>query len=602
MINKNIKNTRYPGVEPFSVEQKEVFKGRAKDAQALYDLLIRQNTTLLYAKSGLGKSSLINAGLIPLLEESKQNIEPIFLRLRAYSEGASILPVQNVIENLPIPEDFQSEWLDKITPNKNTLWYHIRQLTLANPDKSYLFVFDQFEELFSYPTLAINQFKKQLADVLYKDAPESVWESYDQQEEALNLSDAELDVLEEKLPLKVLFAIREDKYSLLNQLSDSLPSITQNRYQIQPLSNAQAQDAIILPAQEAGNFASEAFTYTPKAVQAIMQFLTKDGTQAVETTQLQILCNRIESLGLREVKETDIPDFEDIFLDFYKGTLAEIPENERLQSQRFIENELIRKGQRISLDRVICLEKVSEQTLNILVDKHLLRAERNTVGGFSYEIAHDTLVEPISQAKKTREAKEEEARAKQERLEEERRLKEQSEKDRQEKLKIQKQLRNTRLLLAGAFLGLVIAVVAVIFAVQAQAKAKEEEGKAKTALAQAKESEKRAKSKEKEALEAKKLAEDKTQETEEALKDLEEQTGKTRRALSDKEKEEQKRKQAEEAQKIEEERTRVETAINRAKSLPDKSGIRDLEALKRNIVYPQNLQMIKQAIQELKAR
>lgn len=566
----------------------------------MYDLLIRQNTTLLYAKSGLGKSSLINAGLIPLLEESKQNIEPIFLRFRAYSEG-SLLPVQNVIESLPIPQDFQSEWLDKITPNKNTLWYHIRQLTLANPGKSYLFVFDQFEELFSYPSLAVNQFKKQMADVLYKDAPDSVWESYEAEEDALNLSDAELDVLEEKLPIKVLFAIREDKYSLLNQLSDSLPSITQNRYQIQHLSNAQAQDAITLPAQEEGDFTSQAFTYTPKAVQAIMQFLTKDGTQAVETTQLQILCNRIESLGLREVKETDIPDFEDIFLDFYKGTLAEIPESERLQSQRFIENELIRKGQRISLDRVICLEKVSEQSLNILVDKHLLRAERNTVGGFSYEVAHDTLIEPISQAKKAREAQEEEERAKQERLEEERRLKEQAEKDRQEKLKIQRQLRTTRLLLAGAFLGLVIAVVSVVFALEAQRQAEEEKEKAKTALAQSEKDKKAAKDAQEEAEKA--LDKLKIQErvTKEARRIAENKAQEAQKALSDKQEEERRRKQLEEAQKIKDERTKVDRGIKRAARLTKRSmKIKSLEDLKQSLQYPNNVRLVEVELNKLR--
>ena len=65
--------SRYPGVKPFETEEQHMFFGRLADIQSLYELLGVEKTVLLYSKSGLGKSSLINAGLIPKLLEDKKN-------------------------------------------------------------------------------------------------------------------------------------------------------------------------------------------------------------------------------------------------------------------------------------------------------------------------------------------------------------------------------------------------------------------------------------------------------------------------------------------------------------------------------------------------
>jgi len=404
--NKKLIN-RYPGVVPFSTEQKEVFLGREKDSEALYNLVIREKITLLYAKSGLGKSSLINAGLIPILAE-KSKIEPIFIRLGAYQKGKNISPKENILQKLPTSEKI--DYLDKITPNKESIWYQLKKLSLNKQEKiTYLLIFDQFEELFNYPEEQITVFKTALADAIYKEMPDEVWEKYENllENNELDLDDKTLDTLESKIPVKLLFSIREDKYSLLNRITDALPDTGEHRHTLKTLNIEQAKEAIIIPAQKEDDyFSSKAFTYTPEALNKIISFLSKKEEQSIETTQLQILCNRIESLNLLEITPEVIPNFDDVFLDFYRNALEAISEEERMQAQIFVEDELIRKDNRVSLDKNICLEKVSENTLNILVNRHLLRAERNTVGGFSYEIAHDTLVDSINQAKKERQREE----------------------------------------------------------------------------------------------------------------------------------------------------------------------------------------------------
>jgi putative ribosome biogenesis GTPase RsgA len=58
-------HTRYPGAQPFSDDDiaRAVFFGRTREATALADQIIGNRLIVVYAKSGLGKTSLLNAGV-----------------------------------------------------------------------------------------------------------------------------------------------------------------------------------------------------------------------------------------------------------------------------------------------------------------------------------------------------------------------------------------------------------------------------------------------------------------------------------------------------------------------------------------------------------
>jgi hypothetical protein len=56
----------YPGIEPFDYAHRMVLFARETEARTLIQFLIMYRGVLLYSGSGTGKSSLINAGLIPL--------------------------------------------------------------------------------------------------------------------------------------------------------------------------------------------------------------------------------------------------------------------------------------------------------------------------------------------------------------------------------------------------------------------------------------------------------------------------------------------------------------------------------------------------------
>src|SRR5215813_3297228 len=63
-----IKNP-FKGLRPFKQEEQEELFGRERDLILMKDRILSSRTTLLFAGSGVGKTSFINAKVIPALKE-----------------------------------------------------------------------------------------------------------------------------------------------------------------------------------------------------------------------------------------------------------------------------------------------------------------------------------------------------------------------------------------------------------------------------------------------------------------------------------------------------------------------------------------------------
>jgi AAA+ ATPase superfamily predicted ATPase len=68
--DQNIEQRPYRGMQQFSEQHKDLFFGRLKPVDEIFDLLKNNLLTVIFGKSGIGKSSLINAGLLPKLREN----------------------------------------------------------------------------------------------------------------------------------------------------------------------------------------------------------------------------------------------------------------------------------------------------------------------------------------------------------------------------------------------------------------------------------------------------------------------------------------------------------------------------------------------------
>lgn len=415
---------RYPGLNYFTTEQKDQFFGRDTEKEDLLALVQTEKIVALFGKSGYGKSSLIRAGLIPILPP---NVLPIIINFGAYQKGQSVSLLQKTVDNLnlALPEnaaemDFLNAQSEAVTQSHRltapTLWHHFKQKQSTAP-RPFLLIFDQFEEFDSYPPEQRAAFKQQLAELLYTRIPQALRDRSDA------LTDEQQALLARPLEVRALFAIREDRLSVLDALADRLPEILYKRFHLRGLADVQAQAAIIEPALLTGEqFESPRFRYTPEAVAAILRGLKKDDSEAlVESFLLQICCEEIERsvIAGREAEPTvtaaQLPVFRDLFEQYYRNKIAALPdEAARRAARRMIEDHLVAAdpatgiAYRVNVDgrTLLALPGVDDTLLRRLTDAFLLRSEPNTTGGFSYEVSHDRLVEGILILKKEYEAEE----------------------------------------------------------------------------------------------------------------------------------------------------------------------------------------------------
>ena len=407
------KTYRYPGLKPFSVTERNIFFGRKEDIRRLSQKVLVENQVLVYARSGLGKSSLLNAGLIPQLLDSDK-FQPVRIRFGAYNRQNPYDLVEQVYDSIagdtPVPE-----FLTKIGKSTHSLWYACKRADETTPAKDTLvLICDQFEEVFTYPRHVVDRFKRELADLIHNVIPKefrSAMEAEMGQDEHF-LSDEEIGKIYEPLNVKVVYAIRSDKLSHMDQFKDVLPDILSRTYELSALSRLQAEDAILNPAYQKGDhFLSPRFDFKDDAMDGILDFLTKGGESEVESFQLQVICqfaeNQVIQQGKKSISLADLGEIGDIFENYYEGLIAQLPTSSmRDQAREFIEEGLILEGEEIRLSlhegQVQRDFGLSEQLLQLLVDTRLVRREPSSRGGFVYELSHDTLIKPILKSRNRR--------------------------------------------------------------------------------------------------------------------------------------------------------------------------------------------------------
>ena len=410
---------RYPGAKPFSADEAEIFYGREEQIDFLTRNILRHPLLVLYSKSGLGKSSLINAGLIPALKRN-QDLTPFHIRFGAHQSQMGTVPLKKAQKEL----DNHSPILDRLYHESDkSLWYLLKAHQLqTETNRGFLIVLDQFEELFTYPPEAIKDFALQLGEVLYTQIPDRFREGMENllQQESTAIDATDLRQLHQPFMVRMLIAIRSDRLALLDRLKPYLPNILEQTFELLPLTIAQAEDAILNPAYENNGFASPVFDYEDATIDVMTKFLSHGQQQTIESFQLQILCEHIErhivlQSQKRLITPDDIQNPQVILEEYYLRKIAALGDHyDQLAARRLIEEGLIfeEEERRLSLYEGQ-IEKsfgVYKGLLERLVDTHLIRAEPSLRGGYTYELSHDTLILPVLKAKKER--LQEEARAK----------------------------------------------------------------------------------------------------------------------------------------------------------------------------------------------
>jgi len=300
------KQYRYPGIRPFTEGQKELFFGRDNDRERLLSLVLLEKLTVLFGKSGYGKSSLLNAGIAPdLAKESRQGRReyvPIFIRFHSRAGNESYHWFDwfsfQIGQKMPSSDPAIYEQRGFLP---QTIWGELKRRQ-TSPYQIFILIFDQFEEIFTYPEEQQEAFKAQLADLLYADIPEYL-EQYEDKH-----TPEEVELMSLNLEARAVISIRSDRLSDLDQMKDKLPAILNKRYELRALTPDQARDALVIPAglpdsEDGVQFKSQVFCWGAEATQKVLYELSHDKLgreMGVEAFQLQILAQNIENQVIME--------------------------------------------------------------------------------------------------------------------------------------------------------------------------------------------------------------------------------------------------------------------------------------------------------------
>ena len=238
-MTESPRQTPFVGLRPYESSDSLFYFGRNEQTKSLLHLLHLHRFITVVGSSGAGKSSLIQAGLIPQLEagflvQSRDKWAVVYTK-----PGDS--PVRNLISNL-------LQALSKNDPGKNldldisqliesiskngvqTLTQHLKQL-LTNTDTNLFILVDQFEELFSI--------------VLDKEKSRSRQEA--EQYIALLLSLNRHD-----LPIYICLAIRSDFLGDCEAFYGLTKAINKSQFLVPRLTPSQQREVITHPANLVG--------------------------------------------------------------------------------------------------------------------------------------------------------------------------------------------------------------------------------------------------------------------------------------------------------------------------------------------------------------
>lgn len=414
-MSNSTPHSRYPGIRSFEQDESKIFFGREKEIKELSSLINVERFVVLFAKSGTGKTSLLNAGVLPLLEE-KEDYQPIHVRFQNTKKTPEQLllgKVEEKMQNLGIDKMVNSRLETWCEGRKVSTWEYLKACTIV---MSYLpatplLILDQFEEFFTHTDDSRNLFTAVLADIIFGRVPLAIQKRL-QEKEHYNQQWAT------PLNWKLVFSIRSDRLSLLDNLSKDIPAILNNRYQLNALNTTNAKAAILAPAKsDAYEFTSTIFGYSALALEEITSNLSNEKAE-IESFQLQLICGNLEERviadnTIKEITPEHIGGEEGIkkmLNDYYIDKINNIgTQEEQILAKNLIEKGLITDGTRDSLTdaAVSATYNISASLLEKLLATRIIKPESTHLGeGKAYEISHDTLVEPILSSFRIREAEE----------------------------------------------------------------------------------------------------------------------------------------------------------------------------------------------------
>jgi len=361
-----------------SYPEGEPLFGRDEEIRELSARIQYNNQTVVYGRSGIGKSSIINAGVFPYLRQ--ENILPLSIRLK----HNDIPYTQQIIEAIRQTAKDHGCRIEELVAHPydeagyplfdESLWEFFHRTRFYNAEEEQirpLIVFDQFEEMFTLVKEArtLHGFFKEIGNLLNNIKPQEII-NYENNRAAENSMPSEEDLCFEEAPemtrkgrlasllkrrtvrrslfnyiedtsFHIVFTIREDYLSYLERNTIGIPSLKQNRYCLQAINEEQAAEIILKPVP--GLVDATTAELIIREVTHDQSF-TLDGTPEIEVDSavlslyLSQIFEKMQADGAAHISADLIERFGgNIIEDFYCTTMQDYPE----EVVAFLEDNLI---------------------------------------------------------------------------------------------------------------------------------------------------------------------------------------------------------------------------------------------------------------------
>ena len=249
---RDLTKAPYKFLSYYDIGDRDIFFGRNAVIEQLAGQIPRHKVLILNGQSGSGKTSLLNAGLIPRLAENGY----LYLAFRDYSD-----PLQQLRDYL----DEACEIADLVQMSLLRIMRAIRD----QQQSPLVVLFDQFERFFvGVQRETRRAFLEQLKQCL----------------------DAELTADQ----LNLVFSLRREFYGQFVDEADAvIPAFEQesHRYTLRPLNRDEAGQAILGPLKEIPDISFDTSFVDDVLLPHLMR--ESEGEAEIQPPHLQIVCNRL---------------------------------------------------------------------------------------------------------------------------------------------------------------------------------------------------------------------------------------------------------------------------------------------------------------------
>lgn len=331
-----------------------IFFGRLGETERLLSSALINPITVLVGASGVGKTSLLLAGLVPRLTEQGCKVHVV----RALGD-----PTAAIRASVLVPADDERSLRDVLE-------------TYCEPLHQHVFAIDQFEEFFLRASVAAS---RQFAHVVNE------------------------CVRSDSRGFRFVFVLREDFLHHLLELDPPLVSLLANRIRIHRFDELAAREAILRPA--------ELFQFDVE--EALLTCLCRDladSDGSIDPAHLQVVCYEIYRhcghAGLRLSVYRELGGAATILATYLDEILASFDSEETQAAARAVLKAMVTDvstktaitAQEIANETIACKLGLALDTVRTtLVELVRQRVVRPVPGRDGYfEIAHETLVQKIS--------------------------------------------------------------------------------------------------------------------------------------------------------------------------------------------------------------